>query len=63
VHIAKLLHRAGLAPSATEGRRLVQQGSVKIDGRKLEAGEQSVALKAGAVIQVGSRRYVEVVAE
>ncbi len=63
VHIAKLLHRAGLAPSATEGRRLVQQGSVKIDGRKLEAGEQSVALKPGAVVQVGSRRFVKVVAE
>lgn len=63
VNVAKLLHRAGLAPSAMEGRRLVQQGSVKLDGRKLEAHEQSVVVKPGAVIQVGSRRYVQVVSE
>jgi tyrosyl-tRNA synthetase len=45
--------------SRSEGRRLIEQGGVKLDGRVLEAGELDLEPGAldGAVLQVGKRRH------
>ncbi|MGE5764704.1 MAG: tyrosine--tRNA ligase, partial [Mycobacterium leprae] len=46
VHVPALLHAAGLAASRSEGRRLVDEGSVRIDGEALARGEYDVPRRA-----------------
>ncbi|AEE96363.1 tyrosine--tRNA ligase [Mahella australiensis] len=47
-----------LAPTSSEGRRLIQQGAVKINGQK--SSEENVRLKSGDIIQVGKRRFAKI---
>ncbi|HYE71235.1 MAG TPA: tyrosine--tRNA ligase [Aquabacterium sp.] len=57
--IGTLLKQAGLAPSASEALRLVDQGGVRIDG----AVVSDRGLKVGAgtcVVQVGKRKFARV---
>ena len=58
--VAALLHQAGLAKSNREGRRLIQQGGVRLDGDVVE--DPDLALPAadldGKLLQVGKRRWV-----
>lgn len=55
-----VLREAGLASSTSEGRRLVEQGGVSVDGERVS--DPGLALSAGstAVIQVGKRRFARV---
>lgn len=48
----------GLTASASEGRRLIQQGAVRIDGKKYEREE--LCLTDGMVIQIGKRKFVRI---
>ena len=63
VYVAKLLVDAGLAGSAGEARRLIDGGGVKIDGEPLPAKAYNVepGRLAGAVIQVGKRKYAKLI--
>ncbi len=57
--IGTLLKQAGLAPSASEGLRLVDQGGVRIDGTTVS--DKALKLPAGTfVVQVGKRRFARV---
>jgi tyrosyl-tRNA synthetase len=61
VHLPHLLSsQFGL--SASEARRLIEQGGVRIDGDVVEAGRLDVPASdlAGKVVQVGKRRFVRV---
>lgn len=60
VYLAKVLAEAGLTKSAGEARRMIDQGSVKVDGAKVEPKSYNVAagtLAAGMVLQVGKRKF------
>jgi len=57
VSLPVLLREAGLAASAGEARRLLQQGAVRVDGRVLDALEVPRAELTGTVLQVGKRRF------
>ena len=61
VWVPALLCAAGLVSSNSEGRRMVAQGAVKIDGVKL--GDDSVLRSEliDAVVQVGKRRFLRLV--
>ena len=53
-----LLKELGLAPSTSEGRRLIKGGGVKLDGEKV-ADENARLPRAGsALLQVGKRRFL-----
>ncbi len=58
-----LLRATGLTASASEGRRMVQQGAVRIDGQRQADPDVAldVAQLAGSVVQVGRRRFARVV--
>jgi tyrosyl-tRNA synthetase len=58
VYLPKLLAILGLAESATRGRRLIEQGGVRLDGERQEALEVPVERLRGRVLQVGRRRFV-----
>ncbi|GFO57374.1 tyrosine--tRNA ligase [Geomonas sp. Red276] len=57
--IFKILATAGLVKSGGEGRRSIQGGGVKVDGKKI--ADDTAELAAGEyVIQVGKRRFAKV---
>lgn len=57
--ILKVLREAGLAASASEAQRNVEQGGVRIDGQRIE--DKSLQLSAGTyVMQVGKRKFARV---
>ena len=60
VYVPGLLAELGLVSSAGEGRRMIDQGGVKIDGVSLDAGVYSYSRTRveGRVLQVGRRRFV-----
>ena len=55
--VPDLLLAAGLCRSKSQGRRLVQQGGVRLDGELIESIEQ-VVMPGEKVLQVGKRRFV-----
>lgn len=58
--IAYILKEAGLTPSTSEARRMVQQGAVRIDGERIEDVNLELATGACHVLQVGKRRFARV---
>ena len=60
--ICHLIHRAGLSPSTSEARRLVDSRAVDIDGKKVEDSNLKMTLKKGEefILKVGKRRFVKV---
>jgi tyrosyl-tRNA synthetase len=63
-HLPAVLKAAGLAPTTSEARRLIEGGAVRIDGEPvtLESGVFDVPWSslAGRVLQVGKRRFVRI---
>ncbi len=58
VSLPTLIRDVGLVASGGEGRRLIQQGAVRLDGEKLDEFEVPRERLVGAVLQVGKRRFV-----
>ena len=53
-----LMLASGLASSKSEGRRLVQQGGVRLDGERIEDVNAEVKTAGASVLQVGKRRFL-----
>jgi tyrosyl-tRNA synthetase len=64
VYVPGMLAELGLVSSAGEGRRMIDQGGVKVDGQPLEARLYNYARAhvEGRVIQVGKRRFARPIA-
>jgi tyrosyl-tRNA synthetase len=58
--LARLLAKTGLASSVAEGRRLVEQGGVRVGGVKQGDPNAVLGVKSGeeVLIQVGKRRFL-----
>ncbi len=56
----KLLKLLELAPSASEGGRLVKQGGVSIDDRKLSDPQGKITPTDGMLVRVGKRRVARI---
>ncbi len=61
IWIPMLAQEAGLVSSNSEGRRMVAQGAVKIDGAKIDTDTVARRELIGKVLQVGKRRFVRLV--
>ncbi len=59
--IVNLLKEAGLVPSKMEARRLISQGGVKLDSRKVSDKHLRVRLGKPVLIQCGKRKFVRIV--
>ncbi len=57
--LATLLAHIRLVQSVSEGRRLIEQGAVEIDGEVVT--KRMVNLRDGMLIRVGKRRFVKIV--
>jgi tyrosyl-tRNA synthetase len=62
VSLIDLLTQAGLASSRAEARRLIAGGGVSLNGERQVDPAAHVTVEAGAVLQVGRRRVVRLVA-
>jgi tyrosyl-tRNA synthetase len=63
IGLLNLMRSAGLTDSNSQGRRLIKQNAVSIDGEKVEDTGLFIDVESRApfVLQVGKRRYVKVV--
>ena len=58
-NISRLLVEIGLAESRSQATRLIRQGAVSIDGKKISSNIATV--KSGSIIKVGKRRFAKVI--
>jgi tyrosyl-tRNA synthetase len=57
--LSELIMTLGMSKSRNEARRLITQGAVRIDGRKIE-DDAAVASPENFVLQVGKHQFVKV---
>lgn len=63
-NVVDIIHAAGFAPSKSQARRLVQQGAVKLDGERITSIQAEIEAKAEEqILQVGKRRFVQLVGQ
>jgi len=56
--ILELLFHLGLSKSKGEAKRLIQQGGVRIDNKKIDISHKLIKVTEGMIIQVGKRKFV-----
>jgi tyrosyl-tRNA synthetase len=61
VWICTLLSASGTLASNGEGRRLIQQGAVKLNGEKVSSADLEIAPLGEVIIQAGKRKFVKIV--
>lgn len=54
--LAKALSAARLVPSTSEGRRLITQGGVEVDGERVTDGQHQLSRGTSYLVRVGSKR-------
>ena len=59
LNIIELLFDSGLVGSKGEGRRMIEQGGVKIDGEKVDSIEAVIEVEEGMIVQVGKRKFIK----
>ena len=60
IWLPKLLQEAGLVKSSSEGRRMIEQQAVSIDGEKITDTKASISTQQPLLLQVGKRRFCRV---
>ncbi len=63
IWIVKLLTETGMAPSASEARRLISQGAVSVQGERIGDVEAKIPLERDLLVKVGKRRFLQVVSK
>lgn len=60
-NILDLLTEADLVTSKSEGRRLIEQGGVKVNDEAQSDAQKNIIIENGMVLQVGKRKFVKIV--
>ena len=60
VGIINLLTETKLAASKSEARRLIEQGGVTVDGKRISDEKAVIELGAGVIVKVGKRKFLRV---
>ncbi len=60
-NIVEVLFAAGLAPSKSEARRLIDGGGVRLNGEKVPGVDTVVTPGGDQILQVGKRKFVKIV--
>jgi len=58
--VGELLVETGLANSKSDARRLIEQGGVKINDEIQKDAAEQIEAQSGMIIQVGPRRFMEI---
>lgn len=59
--ILTLLAESEIVPSKSEARRLVENGAVEVNGKKILSWQDNIKTGDTAVVQVGKRKFVKVI--
>lgn len=59
--IVKLVAATGLVDSNSQARRMIKQGAVKIDGEKYDKMNLDLEVEDGMIIQIGKKRFAEII--
>lgn len=60
INILNLLKDTGLVPSKMEARRLISQGGVQVDSKKIEDEHFVVTLTKPVIVRCGKRKFIRV---
>jgi len=60
--LVDLLESSGLTPSKSEGRRLIKQKGIKVDGLVIENTEETLHLDRERLVQIGNRKFLRIAA-
>ena len=60
INILELLIRTGLCPSKSQGRRLITEGAVCLDGKRQKDWQKEIKIKSGMVVRVGKKRFIKI---
>ena len=60
IWLPKLLLDAGLVKSTSDGRRMIQQAAVAIDGEKVTDSTATVPCRGTVLLKVGKRKFCRV---
>ena len=60
VMASKLLLACKLVETGGEGKRMIKQSAVSIDGQKINDPNTEITPKNGMVIQVGKRKFAKI---
>jgi tyrosyl-tRNA synthetase len=61
IGVIELMVKTAMVPSKSEARRLIQQGGVKIDNKKVSDANDRIQTRNPFVMQVGKRKFLKVV--
>lgn len=61
IRVSALLVRAGLAPSHSEARRLIQQGAVRLDDERISDPKAEALFRGPRILRSGKRGFVRIV--
>jgi tyrosyl-tRNA synthetase len=59
--VTQALRQVGLVPSGAEGRRMIEQGAVDVDGRRIGRVDEELPAGATYLVRVGKRRFRRIV--
>ncbi|MDH5678835.1 MAG: tyrosine--tRNA ligase [Nitrospinota bacterium] len=59
--LPKALQEAGLVSSSSEGRRMIVQGAVSVDGVKITDPDYKITRGAEKLVKIGKRRFLKLV--
>jgi len=59
VDVIKLMIKNKLVRSNKEGKRLVEQGGVSINGTRLDTGSLTIEVVDGMILKIGKRKYIK----
>ncbi|VAW38610.1 Tyrosyl-tRNA synthetase [hydrothermal vent metagenome] len=61
IWLPKLLLEAGLVNSTSDGRRMLRQNAVSVDGKKISVVDTDIPARGRVLLKVGKRRFCRVV--
>ncbi len=60
ITLAKVLKEAKMVPSTSEALRLIKQGAVRIEGKKILDSKHEINLNSSLLYQVGKRKFSQI---
>lgn len=61
IWLPRLLQEAGLVKSTSDGRRMIKQNAVSLDGEKVDDVNMNVAKSGNLLVKVGKRRFCRII--
>ena len=60
-NLIDLLIETGLVPSNSEAKRLIKQGAVKLNNKKIDNFKEEIKIEKETILQVGKRKFIKLV--